>query len=52
MTPNQEQKFREQKMTVLNHEARYCQSCKRRRSIRQFAGESVFCKQCVLRGAK
>ncbi len=49
---NQEQKFREQKMTYLNHQTRFCTGCKRARSERQFEKESSYCKQCVLRGAK
>ncbi len=50
MNPNELAKFREQKMTVLNHKQAYCAGCRRMRSAAQFEKESSVCKQCVLRG--
>ena len=49
-TPNQMAKYREEKMTYLNHSTRVCEGCRRQRSVMQFEKESSRCKQCVLRG--
>ncbi len=50
MTPNQEQKYRNQKMTFLNLRMKTCAGCRRVRSEAQYAKDSSYCKQCVLRG--
>jgi len=49
-TPNQQDKYRNEKMVYLNHQTRTCDGCRRQRSVRQFEKESSICKQCLLRG--